>query len=263
MLNTFTHQGLALRYYDSGGSGPVVIFQHGLTGDHGQTTSTFTAQGYRLLTLECRGHGESELGAPEGLSIQTSACDLLALMDALGIQQAALAGISMGAAITAHIASAYPSRVSSLTLIRPAWHHQRSPHNMNVYNVLADYLTLYGAEEGKKAFADSQIYQSILAHSPDNANSLLNTFGMPVEKTQHLLRRISCCDPGFDAGAIKAAGIPVAVVGTTLDVIHPLSLAEDIARDLGLAKADKVYPKSLNKAQHIAEVTDIMTRNMG
>lgn len=263
MLQTFRHQSLALRYYDSGGNGPVLIFQHGLTGDHGQTTSTFVAQGYRLITLVCRGHGESELGEPQTLSIGTFAEDLLALMDSLHIEQAALAGISMGAAITAHIASTRPHRVSSLTLVRPAWHHQRSPANMNVYNVLADYLALYGADEGKKAFTDSQIYQAILAHSPDNASSLLNTFAMPAEKTQHLLRRIACCDPGFSAQAIKTAGIPVAVVGTTLDVIHPLALAEDIARDLGLAKADKVYPKSLNKAQHIEEVTGIMTRNMG
>lgn len=263
MLQTFMHQSLALRYYDSGGSGPVLIFQHGLTGDHGQTTSTFVAQGYRLITLECRGHGESELGDPQALSIETFAHDLLALMDALNIERAALAGISMGAAIAAHIASTHPQRVSSLTLVRPAWHHQRSPIHMNVYNVLADYLALYGAEDGKTAFAGSQIYQSILADSPDNANSLLNTFAMPPEKTRHLLRRISCCEPGFNAEAIRTAGMPVAVVGTSLDVIHPLTLAENIARDLGLANADKVYPKSLNKAQHIAEVTGIITRNMG
>lgn len=258
MLKTFTHQGLALRYYDSGGTGPLLIFQHGLTGDHGQTTSTFVAEGYRLITLECRGHGLSELGPPDALSIKTFASDLLALMDHLDIAKAALAGISMGAAITAHIASTAPARVSSLTLVRPAWHDKRSPCNMNVYSVLADYLALYGATDGQKAFEDSATFQAILQHSPDNANSLLNTFAMPVEKTLHLLRRIASCEPGFNAAAIKAAGIPVKVIGTTLDVIHPLSIAEAIAQDIGAGKAVEVYPKSRNKTEHLTEVTRII-----
>ncbi|WLI77565.1 alpha/beta hydrolase [Kosakonia sp. H02] len=262
MLKTFTHQNLTLRYYDSGGSGPLLIFQHGLTGDHGQTTSTFVAPDYRLITLECRGHGQSELGDSEALSIKTFACDLLALMDHLGLEKAALAGISMGAAIAAHLASVHPERVTSLTLVRPAWHDKRSPLNMNVYSVLADYLALYGADEGKKAFEQSETFQVILHQSLDNANSLLNTFAMPVEKTLHLLRRIACCEPGFNAGAIKSAGIPVEVVGTTLDVIHPLNTAKAIAQDLGLSQTFEVYPKSLNKEKHIAEITEIITRNI-
>ncbi|HCQ8222512.1 TPA: alpha/beta fold hydrolase [Raoultella planticola] len=262
MLQTFTHQNLTLRYYDSEGSGPVLIFQHGLTGDHGQSTSTFVAQGYRLITLECRGHGLSDLGAPEELSIKTFASDLLALMDHLGLEKAALAGISMGAAITASIASTHPARVTSLTLVRPAWHDKRSPLNMNVYNVLADYLALYGSDEGKKSFAESETFQDILQQSSDNANSLLNTFAMPVVKTLHLLRRIACCAPGFNGEAIKAAGIPVKIAGTPLDVIHPLSTAKAIARDLGLANIFEVYPKSLDKEKHITEVTKIITSNI-
>jgi len=262
MLKTFTHQNLTLRYYDSECSGPVLIFQHGLTGDHLQTTSTFVAQGYRLITLECRGHGQSELGLSEELSIKTFASDLLALMDYLGLEKAALAGISMGAAITASIASTHPNRVTSLTLVRPAWHDKRSPLNMNVYSVLADYMALYGADEGKKAFAESETFRVILHQSPDNASSLLNTFALPVEKTQHLLRRIACCDPGFNAEAIKSAALPVKVVGTLLDVIHPLNTANAIARDLGLTQAVEVYAKSLNRAEHIAEVTKIITSNI-
>jgi pimeloyl-ACP methyl ester carboxylesterase len=262
MLKTFTHHNLTLRYYDSGGEGPLLIFQHGLTGDHGQTTSTFAASGYRLITLECRGHGQSALGEPEALSIKTFASDLLALMDVLGLEKAALAGISMGAAIAANIASEHPERVTSLTLVRPAWHDKRSPLNMNVYSVLADYLALYGADEGKTAFEASETYQAILRQSPDNANSLLNTFAMPVEKTLHLLRRIACCDPGFNARVIIASGIPVKVVGTSCDVIHPLDTAKAIAQDLGLPKVIEVYPKSLNKEQHIAEVTEIIVSNI-
>ncbi|KNC91518.1 alpha/beta fold hydrolase [Trabulsiella odontotermitis] len=262
MLKTFTRHNLTLRYYDSGGEGPLLIFQHGLTGDHGQTTSTFVASGYRLITLDCRGHGQSDLGEPEDVSIRTFASDLLALMDTLNIEKAAMAGISMGAAIVAYIASVHPERVTSLTLVRPAWHDKRSPLNMNIYSVLADYLTLYGADEGKKAFEQSATFQTILFQSQDNANSLLNTFAMPVEKTLHLLRRIACCEPGFDAGAVKAAGIPLKVIGTTRDVIHPLEIAKAIALDLGLPQVFEVYPKSLNKEKHIAEVTEIVISNI-
>ena len=263
MLKTFAHQGHELRYYDSGGTGPLLIFQHGLTGDYGQTSSTFMAEGYRLVTLECRGHGQSELGPPESLSIQTFASDLLALMDHLKVGSAALAGISMGAAIAAHIAGFSPKRVSSLTLIRPAWHDKRSPCNMNVYSVLADYLTLYGASAGQKAFEESATFQAILQHSPDNANSLLNIFAMPVDKVVHLLRRVANCDPGFDATAIKSSGIPVKIIGTQLDVIHPFNIAESIAQDLGSDRLFEITPKSIDKSKHINELNTILTSNIG
>ncbi|WP_182057149.1 alpha/beta hydrolase [Pantoea sp. ME81] len=262
MLKTFAREGLQLSYFDSGGSGPMLIFQHGLTGDHQQTTSTFTASGYRLITLECRGHGRSSLGAPEALSIRTFADDLLALMDHLAITQAPLAGISMGAALCANIASRHPQRVKCLTLIRPAWHQTRSPLNMNVYNVLADYWQLYGGEEGKLAFAQSETYQLIQQHSPDNANSLLNTFSLPSESTLHLLRRIACCDPGYHASAIKAAQIPVAVAGTAMDVVHPMNTAEVIARELTGKAAVMTFAKSKDKTRHCEEVTELIVSNI-
>ena len=49
------------------GSGPAMVFQHGLCGDAGQAAQVFP-DGFTRLTLECRGHGASEAGALDRLS---------------------------------------------------------------------------------------------------------------------------------------------------------------------------------------------------
>ncbi|WP_156150607.1 hypothetical protein [Pantoea sp. BL1] len=159
-------------------------------------------------------------------------------------------------------ASRQPNRVKSLSLIRPAWHQQRSPLNMNVYSVLADYWQLYGKEEGQRAFAESATYQSIEQQSPDNAHSLIKTFALPAEPTLHLLRHIASCYPGYDARVIKDAQIPVAVAGTQMDVIHPLSTAQAMARELAGKDATVTFTKSLDKTRHSSEVTALLVNDI-
>lgn len=100
MMRSFDHDGLSLSFRDEG-AGPVLLFQHGLGANADQPFEIMSdLDGFRRITLECRGHGGSHLGAAEDLSIATFADDLLALMDHLEIARAQVGGISMGAAIT-------------------------------------------------------------------------------------------------------------------------------------------------------------------
>ena len=82
--HTLLRDGLALAWYDAGGPGRPVIFQHGLCGDVRQTAEAFPADScFRLITLECRGHGASEAGSEEQFSISTFGDDVAALADHL------------------------------------------------------------------------------------------------------------------------------------------------------------------------------------
>jgi 3-oxoadipate enol-lactonase/4-carboxymuconolactone decarboxylase len=71
---------------------------------------------FRTLRLDTRGHGASD--APAGdYSLALLADDVAAVMDAAGITQAAVAGVSLGGMIAMQLALSRPERVSALALI--------------------------------------------------------------------------------------------------------------------------------------------------
>ncbi len=71
------------------------------------------AKRYRLLRYDCRGQWQSE--HPAGpYTMEGHAEDLAALLDALGIDRAHIAGISYGAEISMIFAARYPERTRSL-----------------------------------------------------------------------------------------------------------------------------------------------------
>ncbi|WP_296667939.1 alpha/beta hydrolase, partial [Demequina sp.] len=76
------------------------------------------AQGRRVIAYRRRGYGGSgPVGSPG--SLERDAGDCLALMDALGIEHAALVGFAHSAAVALETAAESPGRVDHLCLIDP------------------------------------------------------------------------------------------------------------------------------------------------
>ena len=102
---------------------PRLLFLHGFAGDLHTWDALWTAAGDRLppaLRYDQRGFGAT----PEAEEDFDHAADLLALMDAAGIVQADLVGVSQGGAIALNFALDHPQRVRRLALISPgmvAW----------------------------------------------------------------------------------------------------------------------------------------------
>lgn len=82
--------------YRDAGSGPAFVFQHGLGADADQPAS-LAPRGYRLVTLECRGHGGTSLGPPDELGFETLARDLDTLLDELRLEDVAVVRARPGA----------------------------------------------------------------------------------------------------------------------------------------------------------------------
>lgn len=256
MLQRFKHRGLDLRFYDSGGDGAPVVFQHGLTGDYRQPLSSFKNRDARLVILECRGHGGSEMGPEEELDIAAFADDVRALLRHLNIATAYFAGISMGAATVANLATRRPEAVAGLALIRPSWYDRPCPANMAPFAAAADFLDLLGPGEGKRRYAVSGSFLALEQASPDNAASLLALFDRDdPAATVRLLRRLLVADPGLDLATLGGLSVPITVMGTGMDSVHPAALARRLAEALPQAEYVELHPKSLDKERHCAELT--------
>jgi 3-oxoadipate enol-lactonase/4-carboxymuconolactone decarboxylase len=77
------------------------------------------ARNHRVIRMDLRGHGLSGVTAGPG-SMSRHAQDALALLDALGIRQAHVVGLSIGGRIAQQMAAEAPERVASLVLMDTA-----------------------------------------------------------------------------------------------------------------------------------------------
>jgi pimeloyl-ACP methyl ester carboxylesterase len=114
-------EGGSLAAYRLGAAGPgapVILAIHGITSTSRTWLATARALGDRatLLAVDLRGRGRSsELPAPYGLEVH--ARDMLAVLDAAGLERAVVAGHSLGAYIAARLAVRHPERIERLVLV--------------------------------------------------------------------------------------------------------------------------------------------------
>jgi 3-oxoadipate enol-lactonase len=104
-------------YYETHGSGTALVFAHGGGGSHlswWQQVPAFASR-YTVITFDHRSFGQSR-DVPNGPGPKAFVDDLSALLDHLGIQQAALAGQSMGGWTVCGFAAKHPERASALIL---------------------------------------------------------------------------------------------------------------------------------------------------
>ncbi len=105
--------------YDDHGIGLPILFLHAFPLNRsmwqGELITLLSDERYRLLALDWRGFGESEITNPIS-TMELFADDVAGLMDSLGIQQAVLCGLSMGGYAAFAFLRKYPQRISGLIL---------------------------------------------------------------------------------------------------------------------------------------------------
>ncbi|MEO1491849.1 MAG: 3-oxoadipate enol-lactonase [Pseudomonadota bacterium] len=110
--------GAVLRYRVAGDPrGPAVVFANSLGTDLTIWDEVVARlpQGYRMVGMDKRGHGLTSL--PGGsVTIADHAGDVLRLMDHLGIDEAVIAGVSVGGLIAQKVAALSPARVRGVVL---------------------------------------------------------------------------------------------------------------------------------------------------
>jgi pimeloyl-ACP methyl ester carboxylesterase len=255
-MSWFTLQrgGVALRGRDEGAGLPVV-FQHGLGGDEAQIAEVFPDRDrYRRLTLECRGQGGSPAGDPANYSIATFADDVLAFATQRGVERFVIGGISMGAAIALRIAARHPERVIALVLARPAWLWQAAPANMRPYAEVAAHLRNPDVRHALADFEASDTAHRLAREAPGNLDTMRKFLAVKDRQgLASLLSAISGDGPGVSEAQARSIAVPTLVLGTSLDLAHPLAYVQTLAATVPGARFVEITPKATDAVRHVAE----------
>ncbi|MFD2052143.1 alpha/beta fold hydrolase [Mesorhizobium calcicola] len=245
----------ALRVFDMG-QGLPVVFQHGLGGDAAQVAQNFPDSPLcRRLTVECRAQGGSGAGSRRPFSIVMFAEDVLAATDAAGLDRFVAGGVSMGAAIALRLASLHPDRVLGLVLVRPAWTFDAAPQNMRPYAEVAELIRELPLDKARAAFAASVTAARFRKEAPDNLASLLGFFERDNAAVfAAVMQEIANDGPGITRATAAGLTIPTLVIGSGVDLVHPLAAARELADAIPNAAFAEVTPKATDKDRHFAEV---------
>jgi len=113
---------VALHYEVAGDSGPPLILLHGGPGaDHTLFKPEFSAlaDACRVVYLDQRGSGESDVGSPETWTWPRWADDVAAFCTALSLDRPVLVGVSSGGLVALTCAARHPGLVGGLVLDSP------------------------------------------------------------------------------------------------------------------------------------------------
>ena len=111
-------------HYEVHGTGHPVVLLHGATVNFKANYGGFgwikalNEAGFQVIGLDFRGHGSSD--KPHDSSAYGSAAlasDVLAVLDHLGISQAAVVGYSIGTAVALHLLQTLPARFTKAVLL--------------------------------------------------------------------------------------------------------------------------------------------------
>lgn len=108
-----------------------IVFVHSLAGNGGQWALQLDhlRRRRRAVSLDLRGHGESDPAEDGNYSIAGLAADVEAVADQLGLRRFILAGHSLGSVVAIEYASRHPERVAGLLLVDPNGDLTRMPRD--------------------------------------------------------------------------------------------------------------------------------------
>ncbi|WP_075293133.1 alpha/beta fold hydrolase [Pararhizobium arenae] len=124
VLKSVKSGDLQVGYAEAGPAhGPVVLLLHGWPYDihtYVDVAPLLTAQGYRVIVPHLRGYGTTRFlsaDTPRNGQQSTLAVDMIAFMDALGVESAIIAGCDWGARTASIMAALWPERCNALVSV--------------------------------------------------------------------------------------------------------------------------------------------------
>jgi pimeloyl-ACP methyl ester carboxylesterase len=216
--------------------GAPVLLMHGLTATRRYVvmgSKALERGGHRVVLADARGHGESSpADDPGAYEYADLAADALAILDALGIERAVLAGASMGAHTAVRVALDAPDRVAGLVLATPAFlPGERDAEELARWDRLSEGLRSGGVEGFVAAYGDPQV--------PDAwKDTVLKVIRQRLSAHEHpdavadALRVVPRSDAFTSLDELERIAVPTTVVPSRdeADPGHPFAVGEEYAR---------------------------------
>jgi pimeloyl-ACP methyl ester carboxylesterase len=207
------HDGARIWYAVYGSGLPVILLHGGLghSGNWGYQVPALLRSGYRAVLIDSRGHGRSTRDA-RPFSYELMASDVLAVMDVVGLDKAAVIGWSDGACIALILGATAPARIAGVFFFAC---------NMD--------------PSGTKDFEPSPIIDrcfsrhvkdyALLSATPDQFDAFCAAVGL-MQKTQ----------PNYSAADLARIRVPVTVVQSEHDEFIKREHAEYLAQTISRAE---------------------------
>jgi pimeloyl-ACP methyl ester carboxylesterase len=228
--------GARLYYYAAGsrGAGEPMVFLHGFatSGHLWNEVVPLLPPGRRLVVVDLLGYGRSDPPAARSLTLHAHASRVVALLDALGIPAACIAGHGLGGGVAQSLAVYWPQRVTRLALLGSiafgSWPTRdvllaRATLPITRHLPAAWLLSMVRAEL-ERGYRDAER----AVHSIDK---YLRPFGT-AEGRATLVRHIGALDARETAAlapALRGIDVPASVIWGGDDPFLPVALGRQLA----------------------------------
>ena len=223
-------------------SSDAFFWGHGLMGSMAQEDAAGMLpwagleDAHRVVRWDARGHGRSDsTHDPEDYRWEELAADLWGLADNLGVERAAIGGVSMGAATALHAAVAAPMRVTGLVLMAPPTAWNSRARQARFYRGLAQLVGTIGLGpiSWLGDFAARAVSNQGLAAIQRSVTQ--NMRRADARSVQLTLRGAALSDlPELDR--IAALRVPTLILAWKQDPSHPLSTSQALAERMANAE---------------------------
>jgi pimeloyl-ACP methyl ester carboxylesterase len=204
------HDGARIWYAMYGLGSPVILLHGGLghSGNWGYQVPALVGNGYRAVLIDSRGHGRSTRDA-RPYTYELMASDVLAVMDTLRLEKAALVGWSDGACTALILASKAPIRVAGVFFFACNMDPSGAKEITELTPILRRCINRH-----------MQDYERLSA-TPDQFDEFSDAVSL-MQKTQ----------PNFSAHDLAEIGVPVEIVQSEHDEFIKREHAEYLARSI-------------------------------
>jgi pimeloyl-ACP methyl ester carboxylesterase len=230
-LGSFPWHGRRLAYETYGAGDRVVVLLHGLLMDarvNRPVARALAARGYRVVLLDLLGHGASDkpLHAAE-YRFDVYADQVIGLLDHLGVEQAVVGGVSLGANVSLHVAARHPDRVRGLVVEMPVLERAVPAAALTFVPAL---LAVHYAQPAARVV--SRVARWLSRGRSDLVAGFLAPLASPPEVTTAVLHGILVGPTVPTVDERRSIQVPALVLGHRADLIHPFSDAAALARQV-------------------------------
>jgi pimeloyl-ACP methyl ester carboxylesterase len=227
---------------EEAGSGTPVVLLHGLTATRRYVvmgSKALERDGHRVVMYDARAHGQSDPAKDKtDYGYDRLAKDLEAVLDDRGIDQAVLAGASMGAHTIVKFALEHPERVKGLAILTPAFDPEDDrPDAMDRWDRLANGLRDGGVEGFVAAYGKPNVPEQWLETIDRVLHQRLSGHAHP-DALADALQAVPRSKPFNAWDDLAAIAAPTVVVASRdeADPEHPYAIGERYAQTIPNAR---------------------------